>query len=329
MRKVRWGVISTAKIGTEKVIPAMQQGEYSEVTGIASRSLEAAKSAAEALGIPKAYGSYQELLDDPEMEAVYNPLPNHLHVPWSIKALQAGKHVLCEKPIGLSSAEGEQLVEAAGRFPDLKVMEAFMYRFHPQWQKARQLVRDGKIGELRAIQTFFSYFNDDPSDIRNQADIGGGGLLDIGCYAISLSRFIYGSEPKKVNGIVEYDPRFKTDRLASAMMDFESGISTFTCSTQLPHKQRVFIVGTRGWVELEIPFNAPTDRKTKIWHHNGEALTEIEFDICDQYTIQGDLFSLAVLEDTEVPTPIEDAVANMKVIDAVFESGRSGGWIKI
>lgn len=329
MEKVRWGIISTAKIGTEQVIPAMQQGEYSEVTGIASRNLDAAKSVAEALGIPKAYGSYQELLDDPEIEAVYNPLPNHLHVPWSIKSLNAGKHVLCEKPIALSSVEGEQLVEAARRFPDLKVMEAFMYRFHPQWQKTRQLVFDGEIGELRTIQTFFSYYNDDPDDIRNKADIGGGGLLDIGCYAISLSRFVYGSEPKKVSGIVEYDPRFNTDRLASAMMVFERGTSTFTCSTQLAKNQRVLIVGTRGWVEIEIPFNAPPDRPTKIWHDNMEVLTEIEFEICDQYTIQGDLFSLAVLEDTEVPTPIEDAVANMKVIEAIFESGRSEEWVKI
>jgi len=329
MKKVRWGVISTAKIGTEKVIPGMQQGEYSEVIGIASRNLDAAKSAAVALGIPKAYGSYQELLDDPEIEAIYNPLPNHLHVPWSLEALQAGKHVLCEKPIAPTSTEGEELVEAARRYPDLKVMEAFMYRFHPQWRKARQLVLDGEIGELRTIQTFFSYFNDDPDNIRNMADIGGGGLLDIGCYAISLSRFIYGGEPKKVNGIVEYDPRFKTDRLASAMMDFGRGTSTFTCSTQLAGYQRVLIVGTRGWVEIEIPFNAPPDRPTKIWHHDGDVLNEVAFDICDQYTIQGDLFSLAVLEDTEVPTPIEDAVANMKVIEAVFESGRSGGWVKI
>ncbi|MCK4976730.1 MAG: Gfo/Idh/MocA family oxidoreductase [Anaerolineales bacterium] len=329
MSQVRWGIISTAKIGTKKVIPAMQQGEYSEITGIASRNLEAAKSAAKALGIPKVYGSYQELLDDPEIEAIYNPLPNHLHVPWSLKALQAGKHVLCEKPIALTSAEGGELVEAAKRHPDLKVMEAFMYRFHPQWQKARQLVLDGEIGELRTIQTYFSYFNDDPDNIRNMADIGGGGLMDIGCYAISLSRFIYGSEPKRVSGIVEYDPRFNTDRLASALMDFGRGTSTFTCSTQLADYQRVLIVGTQGWVEIEIPFNAPPDRPCKIWHHNGDELTEIVFDICDQYTIQGDLFSLAVLEDMDVPTPIEDAVANVKVIEAVFESGRSGGWVEI
>ena len=329
MDKVRWGIISTAKIGTEKVIPAMQQGEYSEITGIASRNLDAAKSAARELGIPRAYGSYQELLDDPEIDAIYNPLPNHLHVPWSLKVLEAGKHVLCEKPIALTSAEGGELVDAAKRYPDLKVMEAFMYRFHPQWQKARQLVIDGEVGELRTIQTFFSYFNDDPDNIRNMADIGGGGMMDIGCYAISLSRFIYGGEPEKVSGMVECDPRFNTDRLASAMMDFGRGTSTFTSSTQLANYQRVLIVGTKGWVEIEIPFNAPPDQPCKIWHHNGDEITEIVFDICDQYTIQGDLFSLAVLNDTEVPTPIEDAVANMKVIEAIFESGKTGAWVEI
>lgn len=329
MKKVRWGILSTANIGVEKVIPAMQQGEYCDITAIASRDLHKAMSVTRKLGIPKAYDSYMDLLDDPEVDAVYNPLPNHLHVPWSVKALEAGKHVLCEKPIALSSVEGQELVAAAQRHPELKVMEAFMYRHHPQWQKAHQLVLDGEIGELRTIQTFFSYFNDDPEDIRNQADIGGGGLMDIGCYATSLSRFIYGEEPEKVSATVEYDPHFNTDRLASAMMDFGRGTSTFTCSTQIESYQRVLIFGTQGWLEIEIPFNAPPDRPCKIWHQKGDAVAEIAFDICDQYTIQGDLFSLAVLQDADVPTPIEDAVANMKVIEAVFESGRSGGWVEI
>ncbi|MEZ6046134.1 MAG: Gfo/Idh/MocA family oxidoreductase [Planctomycetaceae bacterium] len=196
MKKVRWGVLSTAKIGTVKVIPAMQQGNFSEVTAIASRSLENAKYAATDLGIPKAYGSYEELLDDPDIDAIYNPLPNHMHVDWSIRALEAGKHVLCEKPIGLTSEEGQKLVDAGARSPHLKLMEAFMYRHHPQWQQARKWVESGEIGELRTIQTAFSYFNDDPGNIRNQAEIGGGGLMDIGCYPISLSRFIFGAEPE-------------------------------------------------------------------------------------------------------------------------------------
>src|SRR5712691_11658912 len=229
MQKVRWGVLSTATIGTGQVIPAMQQGTYCEIAAIASRSPEKARAAAAQLGIPKAYGSYEELLADQEIDAIYNPLPNNLHVPWSIKALQAGKHVLCEKPIALTAGEAQRLLEAAKQHPNLKVMEAFMYRFHPQWQRARRLVLEGKIGELRTIQTFFSYFNDDAHNIRNIAEVGGGAMPDIGCYAVSVARFIFNAEPQRVFGIVEYDPRLKTDRLASGILDFGRGTSTFTC----------------------------------------------------------------------------------------------------
>ena len=328
MSKIRWGILSTAKIGVDKVIPAMQQGQSCEIVAISSRSLEKAQAAASQLGIPKAYGSYEELLNDPDIDAIYNPLPNHLHVSWSIKALQAGKHVLCEKPIGLTSAEGQQLIDAGKKHPQLKLMEAFMYRHHPQWQRAKQLVADGRIGQLRTIQTVFSYFNDDPRNIRNMADIGGGGLMDIGCYPISLSRFIFDAEPKRVLGIVEYDPNFRTDRLASALMDFGRGTSMFTCSTQLAPYQRVNIFGTEGRVEIEIPFNAPNDRPCRLWHQRGVETDEIQLDVCDQYGIQGDLFSQAILNDTEVPTPIEDAVGNMRVIEAIVESGKTGTWVE-
>ena len=327
MRKVKWGVLSTADIGLTKVLPAMRQGEHSTLHGIASRNLDRARAAAEQLGIPRTYGSYEGLLADPEIEAVYIPLPNHLHVPWSIKALEAGKHVLCEKPIGLTSAEARQLLEVSRQHPDLKVMEAFMYRHHPQWGLALKLVAEGGIGDLRTIQTLFSYYNVDPDNIRNQADVGGGALMDIGCYCISLSRFIFDAEPERVLGIVEYDPVFKTDRLASGILDFGRGTATFTCSTQLADYQRVNIVGTEGWLEIEIPFNAPPDRPCKMWHQRGTEVKEIELEICDQYTIQGDLFSLAVLNDTPVPTPLEDAVANMEVIEAIVESGKRGTWV--
>lgn len=327
MRKVKWGILSTAKIGTEKVIPAMQQGEFSEVVGIASRSLENAQVAARRLGIAKAYGSYEELLADSEIEAVYNPLPNHLHVPWSLKAIQAGKHLLCEKPIALTSQEGQKLVDAARANPQLKVMEAFMYRHHPQWRKAKELVVSGQIGELRSIQTAFSYYNADPANVRNQADIGGGGLMDIGCYAISLSRFIFDQEPQRVVGIVEFDPVFQIDRLASAIMDFGKGTATFTVGTQLVPYQRVNIFGTSGRVEIEIPFNAPPDRPCRMWRQRGDVVEEILLPVVDQYTIQGDLMSRAILEDTPAPTPIEDAVANMKVIEAIFESAKTGAWV--
>jgi predicted dehydrogenase len=325
--KVRWGVLGTAKIGTMKVIPAMQRGAYTEVTAIASRDVERARAVARQLGIPKAYGSYEELLADPEVDAVYNPMPNHLHVPWAIKAIEAGKHVLCEKPIGLSSAEGERLLEAARRHPKLKVMEAFMYRHHPQWRRAKQIVDEGGVGELKTIQSFFSYFNNDPANIRNNPEIGGGGLMDIGCYNISLSRFIFGEEPRRVFGVAEFDPQFKTDRIASGVLDFGRGTSTFTCSTQLTPYQRVNIFGTMGRVEIEIPFNAPPDQPCRLWHQTADGVEEVTFEVCDQYTIQGDLMSQAILNDTPVPTPLADAVANMKVIEAVFESARRGAWV--
>ncbi len=329
MEKVRWGVLSTSHLAVKQVIPAMQQGTYSEITAIASRNLEAAQAAAGNLGIPKAYGSYEALLADPDIDAIYNPLPNHLHVPWSIKALEAGKHVLCEKPIALTAAEAQTLADAGKRYSHLKLTEAFMYRHHPQWQRARQLVAEGKVGELRTIHTFFSYYNDDPSNIRNIADIGGGAMMDIGCYAVSVPRFIFGAEPGRVSAIVEYDPRFQTDRLASAVLDFGSGTATFTCGTQLSPYQRVNILGTRGRIELEIPFNAPKDRPCKIWYEHDGHIEEMTFAVCNQYTLQGDAVSLAILNNTAVPTPIGDAVANMRVIEAVMQSGREGGWVAV
>ncbi len=327
MSKLRWGILSTARIGLEKVIPAMQQGAHCEVVAIASRDLGRAKAAAGRLGIPKAYGSYEELLADSTIDAVYNPLPNHLHVPWSIRSLEAGKHVLCEKPIGLTAADGQKLVDAARAHPQLKVAEAFMYRLHPQWQRAKQLVGEGQIGELRTIQSFFSYFLDDAANIRNQVDAGGGGLADIGCYCASLSRFMFEAEPLRVIGIVEYDPRFKTDRLVSGILDFGRGTSTFTCGTQLAPFQRVNIFGTKGRVEIDIPFNAPTDRPCTMRHQHLDRVDEIKLDVCNQYTLQGEEFAQAVLEDREVATPIEDAVANMRVLEALVTSAKAGTWV--
>ncbi len=329
MRKVRWGVLSTAAIGTEKVLPAMQRGTYCDITAIASRSLATARAAAARLGIPKAYGSYEELLADPDIDAIYNPLPNHLHVPWSIKALQAGKHVLCEKPIALMAAEAQELADVAKQHPRLKVMEAFMYRHHPQWVRARELVAGGGIGELKTIQSFFSYYNDDPANIRNRAEVGGGGLLDIGCYNISLSRFLFAAEPVRALGIVERDPRFRTDRLASGILDFGRGTATFTCATQLSPYQRANIFGTAGRVEVEIPVNAPPDRPCRIWHQRGSAVEELVFAPCNQYTLQGDAFAAAVLDDTPVPTPLTDAVANMRVLEGLVASARENAWVAI
>jgi predicted dehydrogenase len=322
MKKIRWGILSTAKIGREKVIPALQAGQLCEVTAIASRNKEQGMAAAKALHIPLAYDSYEELLNDPQVDAVYIPLPNHLHVEWAIKSLQAGKHVLCEKPIALSAAQAVQLLLAAQQHPHLKIMEAFMYRFHPQWQEAKKMVTGGMIGKLKMIQSYFSYYNVDPNNIRNQKEAGGGGMMDIGCYCVSLSRFMFGEEPVKISGIVELDPVLQTDRMASGVLEFSTGTATFTCSTQLTPYQRVNILGTEGRIEIEIPFNAPTDKPTRLWLHTKEGSKEIVFDTVNQYTLQCDAFSRAILNNEPVPTSLEDAVNNMKVIEAVFESAK-------
>jgi predicted dehydrogenase len=329
IQKIRWGVLSTAKIAREKVIPAMQAGSYCSIDAIASRNMEQATAAALALGIPKAYASYEALLNDADIDAVYIPLPNHLHVPWAVKALAAGKHVLCEKPIGLSSAEAKQLQHAAQQHPQLKIMEAFMYRFHPQWQQAKKIVHNGDIGTLKAIHSFFSYYNIDANNIRNQKETGGGGMMDIGCYCVSLSRFIFDSEPESVFANMEFDPVLETDHIASGILHFASGTSTFTCSTQLMPYQRVNILGTAGRIEIEIPFNAPPLIPTRIWLHTKTGSEEIVFDAVDQYALQGDSFSKAILDNTAVPTDLQDAVNNMLVIEAVFKSSSLGEPVKI
>jgi predicted dehydrogenase len=326
MNHIRFGILSTAKIALDKVIPAMQRCRHGQVVAIASREIERARTAATKLAIGTAHGSYEALLADPTVDAVYIPLPNHLHVPWALAALAAGKHVLVEKPIGLSAAEGQKLVDAARARPTLKVMEAFMYRHHPQWQRAKAIVDAGGIGTLRTIQSFFSYHNDDPANIRNSAEMGGGTMADIGCYCISLSRFIFSDEPRRVLGLVEHDPAFRTDRLASGILEFAAGTSTFTCGTQLTPFQRVNIFGDRGRVEIDVPFNAPPDRPCTMRHERAGVIDEISLPVCDQYTVQGDLFARAILDDAEVPTPIEDSVANMRVLEAVLASGRSDTW---
>lgn len=329
MSKVRWGVLSTAKIGTEKVLPAMQKSQYCEITAISSRDLARAKTAAEDLGIPKAYGSYEDLLADPQVDAIYNPLPNHLHVDWSIRALEAGKHVLCEKPIALSSEEGRRLVEAGQQHPQLKLMEAFMYRHHPRWHRVREFLAAGEIGELRVVESHFSYSNTDPQNIRNRLDVGGGALMDIGCYPISASRWLFGTEPARVLSLVERDPTFGTDRFSSAILDFDSGRATLTCGTQMNRFQWINIIGTTGRISLDIPYTAWPDQPCRLWIQRDLDVEEIVCEPVDQYTLQGDVFSQAILEDTDVTTPIEDAVLNMKVIEAVFRSAETDTWVAV
>ena len=331
MKKTRWGILSTAAIGTKKVIPGMQRSRSGEVVAIASRDLARAQATAAELGIPKAYGSYAELLADPDIDAVYNPLPNHLHVSLTLEAVAAGKHVLCEKPIGLNAADAERLLALP---KDRHVMEAFMVRFHPQWLAARQAARSGELGEVRAIQCFFSYFNDDPTNIRNILEIGGGGLMDVGCYPIVAGRFIFEAEPERVIALVDRDPTSGVDRLASAILDFGGGRRCeFTVSTQLTPFQRVEIVGTKKRFEIVVPFNAPQGEAVRTLIDDGSKLGDASAiaamtDPVDQYAEQADAFAAVVRGETPLPYGPADGVLNMRIIDALFRSEKSGRWEK-
>ena len=329
--KVRWGVLGAAKIALTHVIPAMQQGERCEILALASRDGARARAEADKLGIARAYGSYEELLADPEIDAVYNPLPNHLHVPWSLTALEAGKHVLCEKPVALDAEQAQQLADASARTGRL-VAEAFMVRHHPQWRRAREIIDGGRLGDVRAIQTIFSYFLSDPGNIRNQAEIGGGGLYDVGCYAINTARYVFAGEPERVTGLFDIDPEMKTDRMMSGLALFGGDRHlAFTCATQLVPCQSVQILGTRGRLEIAIPFNAPAGQATTLVLDDGRDLMgagreEISISPSNQYTLQGDAFARAVLGEEQLLWGMTDAVANMRVLDAFFRSARSAAW---
>ncbi|MCH7512461.1 MAG: Gfo/Idh/MocA family oxidoreductase [Bacteroidetes bacterium] len=324
-RKVKWGILSTARIGTLQVIPAMQQGELTEVAAIASRSIDEAKMWADKLNIPKAYSSYEELLQDEEIEAIYNPLPNHLHVEWTIKSMQHGKHVLCEKPFALHSSDIRPVITLKEK-TGLKVGEAFMVKTHPQWLKVKQLIEEGFIGKLELIHGFFSYFNNDPHNIRNIAAYGGGALWDIGCYPVMTSRFIFGEEPVNIKASMTYDATFNTDKIVSAILEFPSGKAVFSASTQLVPYQRMQFFGTEKMLEISIPFNAPVEQPAEIIIFKGDKFENtnevITVPVCNQYTIQGDAFSKAIIDDGEEPVTLEETYRNTKVIEAMFRSAR-------
>ena len=330
MKKVRWGILGVARIATVRVIPAMQQGALCEVVGIASRDRAKADEAAREMGIPKAYGSYEEMLADPEIEAVYNPLPNHLHVPWSVRAAEAGKHVLCEKPIGLDAAEALELIAARDR-TGVVMGEAFMVQVHPQWVRTVELVRSGKIGKLRFALGSFGYYRTEPDNVRNVREWGGGGLLDIGCYPIKTSRMVFREEPVRVSATLVRDANFGTDILTSAILEYPSGHCVFTCSTQVVLHQSMQFFGTTGRIELEVPYNAMPGGSSRIRIDDGRdvygsGITVEEFAPCDQYTLQGDQFSRAIREGIAPAVPIEDSLKNMAVVDAVFRAAASGSW---
>jgi predicted dehydrogenase len=329
MKKVRWGVLGVANIAVKRVIPAMQAGECSEIAGIASRDRGRAEAAARDLGIPKAYGSYEEMLADPGIDAVYNPLPNHLHLPWSTRAAEMGKHVLCEKPIGLNLREALALIAVRDR-TGVKMGEGFMVQSHPQWLRIVELVRAGRIGQLRSAVGTFSYFKLEAGNIRNIREYGGGALFDIGCYAIKTSRMVFGEEPVSVSAAVTRDARFgDIDMLTSAILEFPTGHCVFTCSTQIAGQQSMRFFGTNGRIEAEIPFNPTPGGTSRVRIDdcrdlNGGGLVTEELPACDQYTIQGDLFSRAILDGGEVPVPLEDAARTMAVVDAVFLAAETG-----
>lgn len=330
MKPVRWGILSTARIATEKVVPGMRKSALVEVVAIASRSLATAQAAANRLGIARAFGSYDELLADPDVDAVYNPLPNHLHVPLTLAAAQAGKHVLCEKPMSLTAAELDVLRPHASR---VHIREAFMVRFHPQWIETRRLVRAGEIGELRTMHVSFSYFNDDPTNIRNLVATGGGALYDIGCYAIAAGRWFFDGNPTRVIASIDSDPRFDTDRTTTGLLEFEGGRQlSFSVSTQAAPQQRIDLIGIRGRIEIHVPFNAPQDATTTFSITGGGNLATLGNPVtrtvtlphADQYQLQAEAFSIAVRTERPNASGLDDAASNMRVIDALFASAKSG-----
>jgi predicted dehydrogenase len=322
MNTVRWGILSTADIGMSKVTPAIQRASNCEVVAIASRSADTAAAAADTLGIPASYGTYDELLAADDIDAVYIPLPNNLHAEWVSKAAAAGKDILCEKPLAMSSVEAESMLDEC-RAAGVRLQEAFMYRHHPSWLEVVRLVRSGRIGQLQAVQSWFSYFNDDPTNIRNRTENGGGAMMDIGCYNIHVPRLLFGEEPSSVVSAVRRDPVMRIDVLSSAVLKFPGGgQSSFTCSIRSEPYQRVHVFGTKGRIEVEIPFNIPPDVETRIFVSEDEVsetdTTTITFPPLDQYTAQAETFAAAILAGDDVPVPATDAVANMKVLEAVL-----------
>ena len=330
MSEVRWGILSTADIGLRAVIPALQKARRSRVVAIGSRDHTRAQATATNLGIASAYGSYEEVLADDEVDAVYIPVPNHLHLEWTLRAAAAGKHVLCEKPLALNSADAQRMVDACSS-AGLRLAEAFMYRTHPLWQAVFELVRSGRLGSLTGVQSWFSYFNDNPGNIRNIAEYGGGALYDIGCYCINLSRILFGDEPTTVRASVIRDDQNATDTTTSAILEFAGGTASFVCSTRAADDQRVHIHGTNGWIHIPIPFNIPDDRPSEIWLYDsgtpGAATgpQQIEFATADSYVTQAETFIASVIDGVDPPFGPDDAVANMRVIEQVFAAAEGPG----
>ncbi|OMH25829.1 Gfo/Idh/MocA family protein [Motiliproteus sp. MSK22-1] len=333
MEPVRFGILGNAKIARTQVIPALKQSPYCTPVAIASRNKESSQAAALEMGLEQAFGGYDELLADPDIEAVYIPLPNHLHLPYCLRALSAGKHVLCEKPIGLDTEQVETLISAQKKH-GLVLQEAFMVRVHPQWLRVKELIQQGAIGDVRTVNITFSYYNRDPQNVRNQPGIGGGALLDVGCYGSYLSRFVFDDEPLRVVSLMEQDSDFGVDCLTSALMEFPKGQAFFSCGTQLVPTQKASIQGTKGRIEIEIPFNPYAEQPARLWLDDGsrlgnQAAEKILLDPVNQYRLQADQFALAVRQGTPPAVSLEDSLANAKVLDAIIRSAQSNSWQNI
>jgi predicted dehydrogenase len=324
------GVLGCSRHYSLRVAVPLASSLLIEPYAVASRNQEKARNYARQWGFKKFYGSYEELLVDPDIDFIFCPLPNHLHLEYIKKSADAGKPILCEKPLGLNAKEA---VEAADYYKkkNILLMEAFMYRFHPQWIRAAEIVKSGELGTVMTTAGIFSYNNTDGKDIRNNAETGGGGILDIGCYTVSTARLLMQAEPQQVMCTLKRDAAFKTDIFASALLDFGDGrVSTFTVSTQLYPWQRIRAVGTRGTLAVEVPFNMYGDVPGRVHVSTGVGSRTIETEIADQYLLQFDAFAAAVAEHrNEAPTPIADAIANMAVLDALFASAESGRWEQV
>ncbi|MCY4158599.1 MAG: Gfo/Idh/MocA family oxidoreductase [Bacteroidetes bacterium] len=326
-KHLRWGILSCARIAREKVIPAIQNSQRGTVVAIASRNTDLAHQVAKNYEIPVISPTYDELIDLSSIDAIYIPLPNHLHIEWASRAIKAGKHVLCEKPLGLSRMDIKHLVKVSGEHPEQLVAEAFMYRYHPQWIYTKELIQSGKIGELRSIHVHFSYDNRDPNNIRNRLEYGGGALMDIGCYGISVARWLYDAEPVRVCAQVERDPEFKTDISTSILLDFDQGSATITCGTQMHRSQYVILTGTEGRLALHTPFNMSPNEPTSVELQQNLGTYIQNLEPVNQFSEQSDAFAAAVFDEKPFSTPITDSLYNMGVIDACFQSGESGTWI--
>lgn len=324
---LRFGIISTARIGWESVIPAIQDAENCVITAIASRNLANARALADRFSVPHAFGSYEEMLASDVIDAIYIPLPTSQHVEWTIKSADAGKHVLCEKPIALKADEIDQLIAARDR-NKVVVSEAFMVTYSPVWRKVRSLIREGAIGRLKHVQGAFSYYLRDPNNMRNIPELGGGGLPDIGVYPTISTRFVTGKEPLRVQADTERDPDFGTDIYSSVRADFGEFELSFYIATQLAARQVMVFHGDQGYIEVKSPFNANRygAEEIELTNQNHSQSTFFRFQDCRQYRLQAEAFTRAVMGENEEIVTLENSKLNQKVIDAIYRASEKGGW---